>query len=321
MINNSGRLFLAPMEGVVDPLMRKILTEINDFDLCIIEFIRVIDRLVPRHVFHRVCPELHSSGFTASKTPVRVQLLGQDPNWMAENAIRAIQLGSHGIDINFGCPAKTVNKSKGGAVLLNSPETVYAIVKSVKQAVGEKVAVSVKIRLGYNDSNLLLENLDAIHTGGANLLTIHARTKAQGYRAPAYWQKIGDVLEQIKIPFVANGEIWCLDDAILCAEQTATDNLMLGRGILALPNLANVIKYGEQPMDWPTLCQLIQRYSELELNGDKSFYYSSRLKQWLRYLKRQYQGANTLFDNIKTMKNKQDIIAIVTELSGQEVIN
>jgi tRNA-dihydrouridine synthase C len=83
---------------------------------------------------------------------------------------------------------------------------------------------------------------------------------------------------------------------------------MLGRGALALPNLANVIKFDEDPMPWSELSTLLKRYSELELQGDKSFYFSSRLKQWLRYLKLQYPQADSLFNAIKLLKNKDEIL-------------
>lgn len=99
-------------------------------------------------LLHRLCPELKQDGKTRAGTPVRVQLLGQHPEWLAENAIRAIELGSPGVDLNFGCPAPTVNKSKGGAVLLKEPETVYRIVKAVREAVPAHLPVSAKIRLG-----------------------------------------------------------------------------------------------------------------------------------------------------------------------------
>ena len=128
------RIVLAPMEGVVDHLMREMLTEIGGFDLCITEFVRVVDQLLPRRVFTRLCPELLQGGKTLAGTPVRVQLLGQEPNWLAENAARAVELGSPGIDLNFGCPAKTVNKSKGGAVLLRETEQLYRIVSAVRAA-------------------------------------------------------------------------------------------------------------------------------------------------------------------------------------------
>ena len=140
------KITLAPMEGVVDYLMRKVLSEIGGLDLCVTEFLRITDQLLPERVFYRICPELDTGGKTSSGTPVRIQLLGQDPNWLAENAYRAAVLGSSGVDLNFGCPAKTVNKSRGGAILLRDPENLYQIVKAVRAAVPTEQVVSAKIR-------------------------------------------------------------------------------------------------------------------------------------------------------------------------------
>ena len=119
------RVLLAPMEGVLDSLVRELLTEVNDYDLCITEFVRVVDQLLPVKVFHRICPELQNASRTPSGTLVRVQLLGQFPQWLAENAARAVELGSWGVDLNCGCPSKTVNGSGGGATLLKDPELIY----------------------------------------------------------------------------------------------------------------------------------------------------------------------------------------------------
>ncbi|MFT5636960.1 MAG: tRNA-dihydrouridine synthase C, partial [Cognaticolwellia sp.] len=141
-----------------------------------------------------------------------------------------------------------------------------------------------------------------------NQLTIHARTKQDGYRPPAYWHFIAEVRKKYDIEIFANGEIWNENDAQNCINQSQTPNLMLGRGALALPNLANVIKFDEDPMPWSELSTLLKRYSELELQGDKSFYFSSRLKQWLRYLKLQYPQADSLFNAIKLLKNKDEIL-------------
>ncbi|MGL5297401.1 MAG: tRNA-dihydrouridine synthase, partial [Plesiomonas sp.] len=120
-----GRVVLAPMEGVLDPQLRDLLTRHNDYDLCVTEFVRVVDSLLPEHVYYRLCPELHQGGFTSSGTPVRVQLLGQSPQWLAENAARAVALGSQGVDLNCGCPSKKVNGSDGGASLLKDPDLIY----------------------------------------------------------------------------------------------------------------------------------------------------------------------------------------------------
>ncbi|AMO82902.1 tRNA-dihydrouridine synthase [Obesumbacterium proteus] len=96
------RVLLAPMEGVLDSLVRELLTEVNDYDLCITEFVRVVDSLLPEKVYYRLCPELANQSLTPSGTAVRVQLLGQHPQWLGENAARAVELGSWGVDLNCG---------------------------------------------------------------------------------------------------------------------------------------------------------------------------------------------------------------------------
>jgi tRNA-dihydrouridine synthase C len=308
------KIILAPMEGVADELMRHLLTSLNQYDFCITEFVRVVDSLVPKHVFKKICPELTEKSLTPSGTPLRIQLLGQEANWMAENAVRALAMGSHGVDVNFGCPAKAVNKSKGGAILLNEPEQIYQILSTIRNAIGVEAVLSAKIRLGFNDASKLDEIVSAISSANVNQLTIHARTKQDGYRPPAYWHFIAAITRRYDIEIFANGEIWNLQDANNCIEQSQTANLMLGRGALAMPNLANVIKFNEAPMRWPALCELLKQYSAQELQGDKSFYFSSRLKQWLRYLRLQYVEAQALFDAIKLLKNKDEILNCIDEV-------
>jgi tRNA-dihydrouridine synthase C len=311
-----NKIILAPMEGVADQLMRQLLTSLNNYDFCITEFVRVVDSLVPKHVFRKICPEIANHCYTENGTPLRMQLLGQEPDWMAENAVRAIELGSHGIDVNFGCPAKAVNKSKGGAVLLNEPEKIYQILTKIKTAISQDTTLSAKIRLGFNDASKLNEIVSAVECAGAEQLTIHARTKLDGYRPPAYWHFIAELTQKHSLEIFANGEIWNKADAQNCLQQSQTANLMLGRGALALPNLANVIKFDATPMPWSELSLLLKRYSALELDGNKSFYFSSRLKQWLRYLKLQYPQAEQLFNAIKLLKNKEDILQQIDLISS-----
>jgi tRNA-dihydrouridine synthase C len=305
------RIVLAPMEGVVDHLMREMLTEIGGFDLCITEFVRVVDQLLPRRVFTRLCPELLQEGKTLAGTPVRVQLLGQEPNWLAENAARAVALGSPGIDLNFGCPAKTVNKSKGGAVLLRETEQLYRIVSAVRAAVPSQFPVTAKMRLGYDDTDLALDNARALTEAGASELTVHARTKADGYRPPAYWPWIAKIREVVSINVVANGEIWQPEHAVLCREQSQSPDIMLGRGALAQPNLAMRIKHGGAALPWPEVLALLMRYSEFEIAGDKGLYYSNRIKQWFSYLKLQYPEAEQLFAQLRLLRKSADIVTLL----------
>ncbi|MDP5032518.1 tRNA-dihydrouridine synthase [Paraglaciecola sp.] len=305
---------LAPMEGVVDSLMRDMLTRIGGFDLCVTEFIRIVDQLLPKRVFYRTCPELHNNSMTPAGVPVKIQLLGQDPNWLAENAARAIELGSHGLDLNFGCPAKTVNKSRGGAILLKEPETLYQIVSEVRKAVPQGTILSAKMRLGFNDTSLAFENAQAIAAAGADLLVIHARTKLDGYKPPAYWNWIAEIKKVVDINIVANGEIWSAQDAVNCQIKSNCQDIMLGRGALALPNLAQIIKQGAAQMPWDEVRMLLVAYSGYEIFGDKGRYFPNRLKQWLGYLKLQYPQAGILFNEVRALKTANEIIPVLNKV-------
>lgn len=200
------RFSLAPMEGVVDATMRHILTRVAKVDLCVTEFLRVTSQVYPPKVFHRNCPELLTTSHTESGVPVFLQLLGQ-PTPMGENAARAVELGAIGIDLNFGCPAKTVNNSDGGAALLQYTNRLYDIVSAVRAAVPKQIPVTAKMRLGFNDRELMYYNARAIEAGGAEKLTIHGRTKKDGYKPPADWEAIKKISDIVKIPVVPNGDI------------------------------------------------------------------------------------------------------------------
>jgi tRNA-dihydrouridine synthase C len=297
------------MEGVLDHLMREMLTEINDYDLCVTEFVRVVHQLLPKHVFYRLCPELENNSKTLAGVPVTIQLLGQDPHWMAENAFRAAELGAHGIDINFGCPAKTVNKNRGGAALLADPDSIYHVVKSCRNAVPQPTPVSAKIRLGLENPDDCFEIVDAIQQAGADEITVHARTKAGGYKASEIrWEYIDQIRKKIDIPVIANGEIWNYSDAQDCLSVTGTDALMICRGAFNTPNLGNVVKYNHTPMPWHHVIKLILRYSSYEVRGDKNKYYPNRIKQWFTFLRHSYPQANTLFKEIRTLTRVNPII-------------
>ncbi|WP_024611633.1 MULTISPECIES: tRNA-dihydrouridine synthase [unclassified Pseudoalteromonas] len=310
------KLVLAPMEGVVDFKMRQLLTDIGGFDLCVTEFVRVVEACLPDKVFHRYCPELANNGFTRAGTPVRIQLLGQVADVLAENAVKAINLGSHGIDLNFGCPAKTVNRSRGGAVLLKDPEHMYSIIKAVRDAVDDQHEVSAKIRLGFDDDSNSQEIVDAVVSAGANSVAIHARTKRDGYNPPAYWEKIPPIIKGKNIAVVANGEIWQVEDAMLCQKRSGCSDLMLGRGALSHPDLAKKIKahvngesYNE--LQWEHIIyHLIHSAIHQDPAKDEK-YFASRTKQWLGYLKRQYPQAIELFDEIRRLKSKEDVASVL----------
>lgn len=297
------KLVLAPMEGLTDPLMRDLLTSVGHYDWCVTEFIRVTDSLLPEHVFYTFCPELQNGGKTNSGTPVHVQFLGNDANRLAQNAARAAELGAPAIDLNFGCPAKTVNRHRGGAVLLDEPDVIYALVKAVRDAVPAHIPVSAKMRLGYLDENHTLDNALAIEAAGASWLTVHARTKSDGYKPPAYWEKLPAIQQAIGIRVIANGEIWTLEQAQRCLEISGCKDLMLGRGAVTRPDLVNRVRHNNdsQQLSWPELVQLQLDFLDGATKTEQGLV--GRYKQWLGMLTQGYSEAELLWNDIKKIRD------------------
>jgi len=298
------------MEGVIDAPMRARLTSIGGYSRCVTEFVRVTNVLLPERVFFRLCPELLSTGCTPVGTPVYVQLLGSDSNALAINAQRAVKLGARGIDLNFGCPAKTVNNSMGGSILLREPARVAAIVRAVRDAVPAELPVTAKIRLGYDDCDSLAEIVDGVHAAGASELAIHARTKFDGYKPPAYWDNVRSVMNEARrTNTIINGEIWDVPDSLEAMRRSTCEHVMLGRGALSAPDLAARIHRNDtaaQPMPWE---QLVGEVLDQFLCSDQQSprHIGNRTKQWLAYLKRTYPQANQLFQRIRTLHDAAGI--------------
>ncbi|KAA0261967.1 tRNA dihydrouridine(16) synthase DusC [Hafnia alvei] len=309
------RVLLAPMEGVLDSLVRELLTEVNDYDLCITEFVRVVDSLLPEKVYYRLCPELANQSLTPSGTAVRVQLLGQHPQWLGENAARAVELGSWGVDLNCGCPSKMVNGSGGGATLLKDPEMIYLGAKAMREAVPSHLPVTVKVRLGWDSGARQFEIADAVQQAGATEITVHGRTKEDGYKADKInWAAIGEIRQRLSIPVIANGEIWDWQSAQDCMAATGCDSMMIGRGALNVPNLSRVIKQNAPKMPWPEVMLLLKKYVRLEKQGDTGLYHVARIKQWLGYLRKEYAEASEVFSEIRALKTSADIARAIERL-------
>ena len=305
-------ILLAPMEGLLDFVLRDILTRVGGVDRCVSEFIRVSNTLLPDRVFIRVVPELLNGGRTLSGVPVRAQLLGSDPVCLAENAASLAALGPDGVDLNFGCPAKVVNRHGGGAALLDDPELLFKIVSAVRRAVPAHLPVSAKMRLGFNDDSRAVECALAIESGGATELVVHARTKADAYRPPAYWERVGDIRAAVRIPVVANGEIWNVQDALRCRELSGCHSLMLGRGMVTDPGLALAIRAatGESApaeVSWPTLLPLIADFWHLVCSRLERRQQAGRLKQWLNFLRRRYPQAEVAYLALRTFSDPAEV--------------
>lgn len=306
------------MEGLLDHLLREELSALAPYSLAVSEFIRVTDQLLPRRVFARIVPELLNGGRTEAGVWVRPQLLGSDPVVLAENAARLAELRPAGIDLNFGCPAKCVNRHRGGAILLDEPELLHQIVAAVRRAVPAGIPVSAKMRLGVADRSRMLECADALAGGGVAQLVVHARTKADGYKPPAHWHEVARIAERVAVPVVANGEIWTLEDALQARRESHCDALMLGRGAVADPLLAARIAAHDagEPLparDWPALAPALLRYWQRVRAQVAPKHQAGRVKQWLHYLRRCHADAEPVYQRLRTIAQSDSFDAALQQ--------
>jgi nifR3 family TIM-barrel protein len=161
--------------------------------------------------------------------PHVVQLAGRDPAWMAEAARLAEASGADVVDINMGCPAKKVTGGYSGAALLKDLDLASAMIEATVAAVS--VPVTVKMRLGWDETSIvapvLARRAEAL---GVKLLTVHGRTRAQFYNGRADWTAIRPVVEAVRIPVIANGDVLGHDDAADILEVSGAAGVMIGRG-------------------------------------------------------------------------------------------
>ncbi|WP_176058099.1 tRNA-dihydrouridine synthase [Paraburkholderia sp. BCC1876] len=310
-----SRLFLAPMEGVADYVLRDVLTSTGGFDGCVSEFVRVTGSLLPDRVYEREAPEILHGGRTRSGTPTVIQLLGSDPEWMAANAERAARLSPHGVDLNFGCPAKIVNQHGGGAMLLGDPEQLHRIVSAVRAAVPASLPVTAKMRLGVADTSLAIDCAVALAEAGAASLVVHARTRDDGYRPPAHWEWIAAIDAAVDVPVIANGEVWTVADWERCRAVSGCEDVMIGRGAVSDPFLALRIRglMARNPSDeeWPIVLGYIAGYLRKLQARATHLHEHGRVKMWLSYLKRTWSQAVELHASIRRLQDSREILEVI----------
>ena len=284
-------LVLAPMEGVMDAPMRALIADLGGFDFGVSEFVRVGQGVVSAKSILRDIPDLTGPVFGSARLPLQLQLLGDSAELLAGTAIEGCIAGARAIDINFGCPAPTILRHSGGASLLRTPSNITEIVSAVRKALPAVIPVSAKIRLGWEDPNEVDAIARAVEDGGANWITIHARTKLEGYRRGVHWDAVARVKSRLSIPVVANGDLFTAEDVARCAAETGCFHFMIGRGILNNPFLAHDIRTSRSlpvlRMDIPSLLPDrirlgIERYAALTRDqAANSGFIPSRVKQWI----------------------------------------
>ena len=230
-------LYLAPMARFTDTVFRQMCKE-QGADVMVTEFvqadaiIRGDDRL------------WETVDFTEAQRPMGVQIFGSNPESMAEAAKLIYQrIQPDFIDINFGCPADRVICMDAGSSLLRNPQKLALITQRVVDAAPE-IPVTVKIRIGWDENSInAVEIGHLVESVGAQALTIHGRTKVQGYRGDANWEVISEVADSIKIPVIGNGSITSASEVIQIKNHTNCAGIMIGRAALGYPWIFRDIKY------------------------------------------------------------------------------
>ncbi len=190
----------------------------------------------------------------------------------------------------------------------------------------DEVPLSVKIRLGFEDRNNFLSVVEEVAESGAQELVIHARTKADGYRPPAYWAEIaraGAAAPDLRI--IANGEIWSVEDARRAREEGDTPDLMLGRGVLCRPDLPRLLRAADSGADqpalqWQEIHSLLGRYLQMLLVHYDARYACNPIKQWLGYLRHYYPQAAMLFAEIKRIRCAAELQQALGQSSGDTAL-
>ncbi len=292
------KVYFAPMEGLADPPLRRVLCPHGGYDWCFSEFIRVTDEGLSEKTLLHDCPELRNGGRTPDGTPCRVQLLGDNAKLMAEAAVKAQKLGALGIDINFGCPSRFVHHS--GSMLLKEPKLIHEITNAVSAALDENTVLSVKVRAGYKDKNELPEILKAVAIEGVDEVIVHCRTRSELYRKDALdWSILKPMHELFpKVTLIANGDINSFDDAMRCVEQSGCTHLMCGRGGFMIPNIARVIRDGAEPYDIVRRLEVMRETAMefVNMGIEREKIVLDRTKQFLSYAR---MGSDELKDFFK----------------------
>lgn len=232
-------VFLAPMSGVTDLPMRRL---VKRYGAGMVFSEMIASRMMVDEMRHE---QRHTTNYH-DEFPLAAQIAGCEPDIMAEAAQLNESRGAAMIDINFGCPVKKVVNAMAGSALMRDVPLATNIMKAVVNAV--KIPVSVKMRLGWDDTSINAPDLARIAEDiGVKMITVHGRTRCQLYNGTANWDAVRAVKEAVKIPIIINGDIRSTDDAHVAQTKSGADGVMIGRGANGKPWALGQIINGTPP--------------------------------------------------------------------------
>jgi tRNA-dihydrouridine synthase B len=303
-----SRVLQSPLSGVTDLVFRRLVRRYAPDSMLYTEMVNATG-------LHYVKELPRIMEIEERERPISIQLFDCRPDFLAEAAVRAVAEGADTVDINMGCPVNKITKNGGGSSLLREPEVAAAIVRAVVQAV--EVPVTVKTRIGWSDSEInILSFAKLMEDAGAQMLTVHGRTRAQGYNGPAKWDWIRQVKEILTIPVIGNGDMFSVQAAVDCLEQTGADGVMCSRGTLGYPFLVGQIdhflKTGEE-LPEPTSIELLECAKEhLQALFDyKGIYGVRQARKHLTWYAKSFPGAAELRGKLAVIETVEEGASII----------
>jgi len=303
---------LAPMADVTDPAYRKLIAEIAPPDVAWTEFVSA-DGLYHTREMKKMPDEenplVRDFGYSEKERPILAQIFGSNPETIRYAAKLAAELGFDGVDINMGCPDRSIEKQGAGAAMMKTPEKAREVIRAAKEA---GLPVSVKTRIGYN-AEVMDEWLPALLSEDIAALTVHLRTRKEMSAVPAHWDlmpRAVEIRDRVSpgTPIIGNGDVKDLDDARKKAEETRADGVMLGRGIFGNPWLFAGRKHEDTPpAERLAALVTLARYFE-ELRPRKSFHI---LKKHIKAFATGFDGAAELRAKLMETESADELARVV----------
>ncbi len=313
---------LAPMANVTDVAFRRIIAKYGKPQIMWTEFVAA-DGLMSRG--REIL--LHDLKYSESERPIVAQLFGSNLEKMEGAAKLVAELGFDGLDINMGCPDKTIEKQLAGAAMIKNPQLAREIIRAAKRGVkaaGREIPISVKTRLGYNKDELETW-LPELLAEGLAALTIHARTRKEMSKVPARWERVKRAVEirdelKSKTLILGNGDVIDLTDARKKVAETGCDGVMLGRAIFGNPWLFSAENNSERSRGTEEKLKVMLEHTKLFeelLGGVKSF---AIMKKHYKAYVNGFPGATELRAKLMETNNYNEVTALVDRFLKGDII-